>query len=80
MFFSCILSTTDKLNRATAATIVPTTMKGVRLPDLAVHLSEIAPKSGSINSAKMLSRAMITPDQVWDIPNLLVRITGMVAS
>ena len=42
--------------------------------------SEMAPKRGSKNSASTLSSAMMTPDQVWDIPNLLVRIRGMVLS
>ena len=61
--------------------MVPMVMKGVRLPNLLPrHLSDNAPKSGSMNTARILSSAMTTPDQVWDIPNLLVRITGMVAS
>ena len=65
---------------ATAAISVPITMKGVRRPFLWVHLSEIAPNRGSMNSARMLSAAMMTPDQVWLMPNLLVRIRGMVLS
>ena len=60
--------------------MVPMVIKGVRLPKRVRHLSESAPKRGSIKTARMLSSAMITPDQVWDIPNLLVKITGMVAS
>ena len=80
IFFSCMPSTTVSASSATAATMVPKVMKGVRLPYLVLHLSDRVPKTGSRNTARILSSAMITPDQVWDIPNLLVRITGMVAS
>ena len=66
--------------KAMAATIVPMRINGVRRPRLPVCLSEIAPNSGSRNSARMLSSAMMTPDHACDIPNLLVRISGTVLS
>ena len=31
-------------------------------------------------TASTLSAAMMTPDHAWDMPNLLVKIMGMVAS
>ena len=77
---SWALSTKDSATSAQAAISVPSTMKGVRRPLRWVHLSEIAPNSGSINRASTLSSAMITPDHVWLMPNLLVRIRGMVLS
>ena len=80
IFFSWALSTKLRAMRATAAITVPTTIKGVRRPRLPICLSEIAPNSGSRNNASTLSAAMIMPDQAWDIPNLLVRIMGMVLS
>ena len=52
----------------------------MRLPILVCVLSEIAPNSGSRNSARMLSSAMMTPDHACDMPNLFVRISGMVLS
>ena len=55
-------------------------MNGVRRPRGLLLLSEIAPKSGSMNSARMLSSAMITPDSACDMPNLFVRIRGIVLS
>ena len=78
----CSWARSTKLNatRATAAMSVPTTMKGVRRPFLLWLRSEMAPNRGRRNSASTLSSAMMTPDQVWDMPNLLVRIKGMVLS
>ena len=78
--FSWALSIKLRQISATAAISVPITIKGVRRPFLWLHLSEIAPNSGSINSASTLSAAMMMPDQVWLMPNLLVRIRGMVLS
>ena len=43
-------------------------------------LSDMAPKSGRRNSARMLSSAMMRPDHVCDIPNLLVRMRGIALS
>ena len=80
MFFSCTLSAKERQISAAAATIVPTRMKGVRRPSLLWRRSEIAPKSGSMNSARMLSIDMMTPDQACRIPNLLVRMSGIVLS
>ena len=80
MFFSWMLSMNESPTNASAATIVPISMKGVRLPSFDLHLSDIAPKIGSMNRARMLSRAMTTPDAVWDMPNLLVRMSGIVLS
>ena len=80
MLFSCAMSTKLKPTSATAAMRVPTTMKGVRRPFLLWLRSEMAPNRGSRNSASTLSSAMMTPDHVWDMPNLLVRIRGMVLS
>ena len=65
---------------ATAAAMVPMRMKGVRLPRRLVHLSEIAPNSGSMKSARMLSSAMMMPEFAWDIPNLSVKIFGIMVS
>ena len=78
--FSCALSAKDSAISATAAISVPTTMNGVRRPLGWVHLSEMCPNSGSRNSASTLSSAIMTPDQVWLMPNLLVRINGTVLS
>ena len=80
MLASWWLSTKDSPTKATAAMIVPMRMKGVRRPIFPLCLSEIAPKRGSINSARMLSSAMITPEAVCDRPNLFVRIRGIVLS
>ena len=80
MRLSWALSTKARPTKATVATRVPIRMKGVRLPRGERQRSDMAPKSGSRNSASTLSSAMISPDQVWDIPNLLVRIRGMVLS
>ena len=44
------------------AAIVPNTINGVLRPILAVQRSDRRPNSGSMNSASMLSMAMITPD------------------
>ena len=77
---SWALSTKDSATSAQAATSVPITIKGVRRPLGLVHLSDRCPNSGSMNSASTLSSAMITPDHVWLMPNLLVRIRGMVLS
>ena len=60
--------------------IVPITMYGVRLPKRDLFLSERAPNSGSMNSASTLSSAMTTPDQPCCMPNLSVRIFGMMLS
>ena len=43
-------------------------------------LSESEPKSGSINTAKTLSSAIIAPDKVWLRPNLLTSIIGTIES
>ena len=77
---SWALSTKDRAMSITAAMRVPTTMKGVRRPRLPRCLSEMAPNRGSMNRASTLSRAMMTPDHAWLMPNLLVRIRGMVLS
>ena len=55
-------------------------MKGVRRPIFERHLSERAPKSGSIKSATILSSAMMTPDAVCESPNLSVKIFGISVS
>ena len=80
IFLIWALSTKDSPTKAIAATSVPMRIKGVRLPSLLLCRSEIAPKSGSINRASTLSRAIIAPEAVWERPNLLVRISGMVLS
>ena len=60
--------------------MVPTKMKGVRLPRLVMTLSDSAPKMGSMNSAKILSSAMIAPDRVSPILKKYFRIKGMMLS
>ena len=52
-----------RMKKITAA-IVPIKINGVRRPNLVRDLSEMLPKSGNINTAKMLSSAIITPDSV----------------
>ena len=77
---SCMPSASDSTASRMAAASVPNRMKGVRLPRRLRHLSEIAPKSGSMNSASTLSSAMMIPLLACDMPNLSVRILGMMAS
>ena len=43
-------------------------------------LSEREPNKGKRKSAITLSNAIITPDQKCDIPNLSIRILGIIAS
>ena len=62
------------------AQAVPKRIKGIRLPSFEWLLSETEPKNGSRKSARMLSSAMMTPDHACDMPNLFVRIRGMVLS
>ena len=62
MWRSCALSTNESTMSSTAAMSVPMTMNGVRRPRRLVQRSLIAPNSGSRNSARMLSSAIITPD------------------
>ena len=70
----------DRPTNAATAMIVPITMYGVRLPKRDLHLSDSAPKIGSMNSASTLSSAITTPDQPCAMPNLSVRILGMILS
>ena len=70
----------DKAIKANAATMVPTIINGVLLPFLAFLLSEIAPNNGSINKARMLSSAIMTPEAVWFKPNLSIMILAMILS
>ena len=44
--------------------MVPRTIYGVRLPYFDFVLSESEPNKGSINTARTLSSAIITPDTV----------------
>ena len=60
--------------------IVPTRMNGVRRPRLLVQRSEIDPNRGSRNSAKILSSAITMPEAACAMPNLSVRIFGMIVS
>ena len=60
--------------------MVPVIIKGVRRPRLLLHLSERVPKSGSMKSASTLSAAIITPERLWDMPNLSVNILGIIVS
>ena len=46
------------------AAIVPTRIKGVRLPSLVITLSESAPKIGSIKTARILSSDITAPEIV----------------
>mgnify|MGYP004417966705 FL=1 len=49
----------------------------MRLPILAVHLSESPPNNGSRKRASTLSAAMIAPEKVSFMWNVLVRISGI---
>ena len=60
--------------------IEPTTINGTRLPYLLVDLSLIAPKIGSMNSAKTLSIAIIEPASVSPISNVFLSINGTTLS
>ena len=80
IFCSCAASTNESPTKHTIAKIVPITINGVRLPYLVFVLSDKEPKIGNMNNAKMLSKDMIRPDQVWSRPNLFVSIRGMIAS
>ena len=55
---------------------VPKRINGMRLPILVCVLSEIAPNSGSRNSASTLSAAIIAPEYVSLRWNVLVSISG----
>ena len=79
-FFSWAASVSERTTSSTAAQTVPKMMKGVRRPRLLLHLSEMVPNRGSMKRARTLSSAMMTPLQLWDIPNLSVRILGMMVS
>ena len=76
-FLSCMPSVKLRANSSTTAHSVPIRMKGVRLPRRLRHLSLIAPNSGSMNRARMLSSAMMMPLLAWFMPNLSVRILGI---
>ena len=62
------------------AIMVPITIKGVLRPFLLLQRSEIEPKRGSRKSASTLSSAMMIPDRVWLMPNLFVRMMGIMLS
>ncbi len=55
---------------------VPKRINGMRLPIFVCVLSEIAPNSGSRNSASTLSAAIIAPEYVSLRWNVLVSISG----
>ncbi len=59
---------------------VPNKIKGMRFPMRVFVRSEMEPNSGSRNSARMLSAAMIAPENVSFKWNVLVRIRGMMLS
>ena len=59
---------------------VPKRMKGMRLPSFEWLLSETEPKNGSRNSARMLSAAMIAPENVSFMWKVFVRISGTMLS
>ena len=56
--------TEDRQRIATAAMMVPMVTKGIRLPYVVLHLSDSAPKMGSINTASTLSIDIIAPEAV----------------
>ena len=62
------------------AATVPMKMKGVRLPNFVITLSERAPKIGSINTARTLSTDITTPEIVCGRPKWLVNARGTIAS
>ena len=62
------------------ATADPPRMKGVRRPSLEVQRSDRMPKSGSKNSPKTLSMAMMAPVSELDRPKVLVSILGTMPS
>ena len=59
---------------------VPKRMKGMRLPIFVWLLSETEPKNGSRKSARMLSAAMIAPENVSFMWKVFVRISGTMLS
>ena len=59
--FPCRCAIPSAISEAIAA-IVPNTMNGMRRPSFDVQRSDSRPNSGSMNSASMLSSAIITPD------------------
>ena len=77
---SCALDTAESPNSAITAAIVPKRINGVRLPSFERHLSDMTPKSGSMNSARILSSAMIKPETACDIPKRSVSILGIIVS
>jgi hypothetical protein len=60
----------------TTANAVPPKINGILLPIGVFTLSERAPKSGSINSARTLSIAITTPAIVSPILNVFFNISG----
>ena len=80
IFFIWSPSAKESATSRIAAAIVPIVIKGVRLPCRLLHLSEIAPNNGSIKRASTLSSAMIMPEYAWFMPNLSVRIFGIMVS
>ena len=59
---------------------VPKRIKGIRLPSFEWLLSETDPKNGSRKSARMLSAAMIAPENVSFMWKVFVRISGTMLS
>ena len=72
-----MLSVRLSANSSAAAHSVPIRIKGVRRPRRLRHLSDMAPNRGSMNSARMLSSAMMMPLFAWFMPNLSVSILGI---
>ena len=66
------------MNRVDA--MVPTTINGVRLPNLVLVRSDSIPKTGSKNNAITLSNAIIIPVTVSPIPNVFFKISGIIFS
>ena len=59
---------------------VPKRMKGMRLPIFVEVRSESEPKNGSRNRARMLSAAIIAPENVSFMWKVFVRISGTTLS
>src|SRR5690554_2898499 len=60
--------------------MVPKTINGIRFPNFVETLSETLPKSGIKNKAKILSKAITTPEIVSETLNTSFKINGIIKS
>ena len=75
-----LLSATGSKKSRTHAKVVPVKINGILFPIGVSTLSEMEPKSGNKNKAKILSAAIMVPVNVSPIPKLFFKIKGIILS